>query len=99
MPALHLGLYTSKIIDRGVIERIGPYGLSQSLYNASSRLASADTGSVATYSLFIFIGAISLILLLFIPALSDQYSVLSTQNSNIRLVLLYGAALFYMTND
>lgn len=67
---MHLGLLTSKILDRGVIELIGPYGLSQSLYGASSRLASADTGSISTYGLYIFVGAISLTLLLFAPVLS-----------------------------
>ena len=65
---------TSKVLDRGVIELIGPHGLSQSLYGASSRLASADTGSISTYGLYIFVGAIAITLLLFAPALSGTES-------------------------
>jgi NADH-ubiquinone oxidoreductase chain 5 len=55
------------VLDRGVIELLGPYGLSQSLYGSSTRLASADTGSISTYGLYIFVGAVSLTLLLFAP--------------------------------
>lgn len=98
-PALAVGLYTSKILDRGVIELLGPFGLSESLYGASTRLASADTGSISTYGLYIFVGAIALTLLLFAPALSGVDSVLATQASTVRLLLLYGAAVFYMTSS
>jgi NADH-ubiquinone oxidoreductase chain 5 len=86
---------TSKVLDRGVIELIGPFGLSQSLYGASSRLASADTGSISTYGLYIFVGAIAITLLLFAPVLSGVDSSLSSLG-DIRLALVYGAALFYI---
>ena len=87
----------SKVLDRGVIELIGPYGLSQSLYGASSRLASADTGSISTYGLYIFVGAIAITLLLFAPVLTTLSGVDSSLSSlgDIRLALVYGAALFY----
>lgn len=94
-PTLALGLLTSKILDRGVIELIGPYGLSQSLYSASTRLASADTGSISSYGLFIFVGAISLTLLLFAPALSG-IETWPASLGDMRLVLIYGSALFYI---
>jgi NADH-ubiquinone oxidoreductase chain 5 len=103
-PALKLGLFTSKILDRGVVELLGPHGLSVSLYNSSRQLATwgntsqtQDTGTISTYGLFIFIGAISLTLLLFAPIYSgDEFAV--TSLGSIRLVLLYGAAFFYITS-
>lgn len=95
-----LGLYTSKVLDRGVVELLGPHGLSVSLYNSSRQLSTADTGTISTYGLFIFIGAISLTLLLFapvIPSIGGQGSDTATSSlGDIRLVLLYGAAFFYL---
>lgn len=96
---------TSKILDRGVIELLGPFGLSQSLYGSSTRLASADTGSIASYGLYIFVAAISLTMLLFAPVILGTFSSdamqqldsMFSQFGDVRMVLLYGAALFYMT--
>lgn len=78
-----------------MIELLGPFGLSESLYGASSRLASADTGSISTYGLYIFVGATLLLLALFGPALTGMEGVIGEHS--IRLLLLYGAAIFYMT--
>lgn len=74
--------------------------MSQSLYGSSTRLASADTGSISTYGLYIFVGAITLTLLLFAPLLSttESDSFLASLG-DIRMVLLYGAALFYITSE
>ena len=92
-------MLTSKILDRGVIELLGPYGLSQSLYGSSTRLASVDTGSISTYGLYIFVGAVSLTLLLFAPLLSGISSPsLDVQGIDLRIVLLYGAAIFYISS-
>jgi NADH-ubiquinone oxidoreductase chain 5 len=38
--ALSLGLVTSKVLDKGIIELIGPFGLTESLYNSSRKIAS-----------------------------------------------------------
>ncbi len=105
-PVLNVGLMTSKILDRGVIELLGPYGLSQSLYGSSTRLAIADTGSISSYGLYIFVGVITLILLLFVPLLTGADSLLNNNSSggvinhlgDLRIVLLYGAAIFYITS-
>lgn len=91
-PALGLGLQTSKVLDRGAVELLGPFGLTQSLYGSSLRIASADTGVISTYGLFIFIGALSLTLILFAPVLGPMISGLG----DIRVVLMYAAALFYI---
>jgi NADH-ubiquinone oxidoreductase chain 5 len=92
---LKIGLITSKILDLGVIELLGPYGLSQSLYGSSTRLARLDTGSISEYGLYIFVAAISLTLLLITPLFIDGSGSLLNSLGDTRLVLLYAAALFY----
>jgi len=65
---LKLGYNISKEIDRGAIELLGPYGLSNYFYNAGKNLAKLDTGVITTYSLYITIALISLLFILFSPA-------------------------------
>jgi NADH-ubiquinone oxidoreductase chain 5 len=67
---LKLGYNISKEIDRGAIELLGPYGLSNYFYNAGKNLAKLDTGVITTYSLYITIALISLLFILFSPALA-----------------------------
>jgi len=93
-----LGYSISKEIDRGAIELLGPYGLSNYLYNAGKNLAKLDTGVITTYSLYITIALISLLFILFSPLILNNYSQLSvdSQGSNystnleeIRLFIIY----------
>lgn len=65
-----LGYNISKGIDRGAIEFLGPNGLSNYLNNAGKNLAKLDTGVITTYSLYITIALISLLFILFYPALA-----------------------------
>jgi proton-translocating NADH-quinone oxidoreductase chain L len=67
---LKLGYNISKEIDRGAIELLGPYGLSNYFYNAGKNLAKLDTGVITTYSLYITIALISLLFILFSPAIA-----------------------------
>lgn len=68
--ALGLGLVTSKVLDRGLIEKVGPFGLTYSLSNTSQQIAKVDTGIITSYALYIILGFISLTLLLFVPLLA-----------------------------
>jgi NADH-ubiquinone oxidoreductase chain 5 len=65
---LKLGYNISKEIDRGAIELLGPYGLSNYFYNAGKNLCKLDTGVITTYSLYITIALISLLFILFCEA-------------------------------
>lgn len=86
-------MVTSKVLDRGAIELLGPFGLTNSLYGGSRQIALLDTGIITQYALYIMIGLISITLLLFVPILSG----LSLENiGDIRLVLLYGASLLFI---
>ena len=58
---LHLGYTISKQIDRGIIELLGPNGLSNTFSNTAINIAKLDTGIVTTYALYITIGLLFLI--------------------------------------
>ena len=55
---LNLGGQTTKILDKGSIELIGPYGLEKILTNLSSNLSKLDSGVVTSYALYILIGLV-----------------------------------------
>jgi len=85
---LILGYTISKVLDKGVIELIGPYGLSNTLTNTGINIAKLDTGIITTYSLYITLGLLSLIFLIFTPILID-----TSLLSEIRLAIIYMSAL------
>ncbi len=85
---LELGYTISKVLDRGVIELVGPYGISTVLSNTGVNIGKLDTGVVTTYSLYITIGLLSLLFIVFAPILLD-----TSLFSEIRLVIIYLAAL------
>ena len=60
---LKLGGQTTKVIDKGSIELIGPYGLEKGLTRLSKSIASLDTGVITSYALYILIGLVFYILL------------------------------------
>ena len=88
---LQLGYTISKEIDRGAIELLGPNGLSKTFTNTGNNIAKLDTGLVTTYSLYITLGLLSLLILVFAPILIETGS---TMLNEIRLVIIYLAALF-----
>ena len=76
---LKLGGQTSKVLDKGSVELLGPYGLEKGLITVSRSIASLDTGVITSYALYILIGLIFYIL---IPYLS------LADNSLIILILI-----------
>ena len=77
---LNLGGQTTKILDKGSIELIGPYGLEKGLINLSKNISSLDTGVVTSYALYILVGLILYILLPF----------LSITDNSITILILFG---------
>ena len=63
---LELGGQTVKVLDKGSIELIGPYGLEKGLLNLSNKLSNLDTGIVTSYALYILIGLVIYITIPFI---------------------------------
>nr|QCS25153.1 NADH dehydrogenase subunit 5 [Arthonia kermesina] len=71
---LELGGQTTKTLDKGSIELVGPYGLEKTLIYISRTISSLDTGVITSYALYILIGLISYIL---IPYISAVYLVIT----------------------
>ena len=84
---LKLGGQTTKVIDKGSVELLGPYGLEKGLLNLSKNIASLDTGVITSYALYILIGLIFYII--------TPY--LSLANNSLFLLILFG--LFSITNN
>src|ERR1700709_2830252 len=84
---LKLGGQTAKILDKGSVELLGPYGLEKGLITLSKNIASLDTGVITSYALYILIGLIFYILIPYL-AIFD--------NSLLLLILL---ALFSVINS
>jgi NADH-ubiquinone oxidoreductase chain 5 len=82
---LELGGQTTKVLDKGSVELLGPYGLEKGLITLSRNIASLDTGVITSYALYILIG---LIFYITIPYLS------LIDNSLLLLILLPVVAVF-----
>ena len=80
--SLVTGYNISKILDRGLVEMVGPYGFSNSLHSTSQNIAKLDTGSLTTYGLYIAISVVTLILVIFSPTLVSE-------NFNVDLRILF----------
>jgi len=76
---LKLGGQTTKILDKGSVELLGPYGLEKGLLTLSKTISILNTGIITSYALYILIGLVFYIL---IPYLS------LVDNSLILLILL-----------
>lgn len=53
---LFIGGQTTKIIDKGAVERIGAYGLEKLLSNLSNNISELNTGLVTSYALYMLLG-------------------------------------------
>ncbi len=84
---LNLGSQTTKIIDKGSVELLGPFGLEKGLLNLSKNIGNLSTGIITTYALYILIGLIFYICLLYF----------SFVNNDIILLLLF--AIFSIINS
>jgi NADH-ubiquinone oxidoreductase chain 5 len=83
---LNLGGQTTKTLDRGSIEFIGPYGLEVGLLKLSKNIGSLSTGIVTSYALYILMGLILYLLTAFY---------LVEFNSDL-VILLLGLVFFSM---
>ena len=63
---LKLGSQTTKVLDKGSVEYLGPYGLEKSLITLSKNIASLDRGVITSYALYILIGLIFYIIILYL---------------------------------
>ena len=86
---LSLGGHTTKVLDKGSIEYIGPYGLGKLLFNLSRRLSRLDSGIVTSYALYIVIGLILYMLTLYV-----FYSDIA-----LLVLIFYGLLSYYFAHE
>jgi NADH-ubiquinone oxidoreductase chain 5 len=60
---LKLGGQTTKILDKGSVELLGPFGLEKGLLLLSKNISGLNTGVITSYALYILIGLIFYILI------------------------------------
>jgi len=87
-PVLFFGYHISfKVIDRGLIEIFGPYGLSASIGRSAKILSSLQTGFVYNYAFVMVLGVIALLAVVtqWLPVILD-----------LRLIGLLFLALFFL---
>ena len=60
---LKLGGQTTKILDKGSVELLGPFGLEKGLLSLSNNISTLDTGVITSYALYILVGLIFYVLI------------------------------------
>ena len=97
MLVLKLGGQTTKVLDKGSVEYLGPYGLEKGLLNISNNIAKLNTGVITSYALYILIGLIVYLLFssyinsfVIILALCVSFSLVLLQSRNsISLITVF----------
>jgi NADH-ubiquinone oxidoreductase chain 5 len=84
---LKLGGQTTKSLDKGSVEFIGPYGLEKGLISLSNSIGKLSTGVVTTYALYILIG-----LIFYITQLYFSYN-----DNNLLVLIIF--TLFILLNS
>jgi len=69
---LKLGGQTTKIIDKGSIELVGPFGLEKGLVTLSKNIAKLDTGVITSYALYILVGLTFYMLIPYLYAIDNN---------------------------
>ena len=95
--SLNYGYYITNVLEKGLFEIMGPYGLSNVLFKTGNNISKLDTGIITSYALYIVLGLISLLFLVFFPAIVDisNYPLLILE---LRIFIIYLASLIlYLT--
>ncbi len=77
---IKLGGQTTKILDKGFVELLGPFGLEKAFLNLSKNIEVLSTGVITSYALYILIGMIFYISMLYFSYIDN----------NILLLILFG---------
>jgi NADH-ubiquinone oxidoreductase chain 5 len=93
---LKLGRQTTKVIDKGSIELIGPFGLEKGLPNLSKNLYKLDTGVITSYALYILVGLTFYIILPFFYVIDKGLLNLSKNLSKLDTGVITSYALYIL---
>lgn len=93
---LHLGYITGYILDRGIIEIIGPTGLSNSIIRFGNIAKELDSGFIPHYALYILLGTIFFIVLTIFTDITVYNNLYLSYGSLILLIILIPLSLTYI---
>ena len=100
---MKLGYTITKVLEKGVIEAIGPYGLSTVLSNTGLNISKLDTGIVTSYALYIVLGFISILFIVFLPIFINYgvntSGIISENLTEIRLLIILFASLLFAVSS
>nr|BAW99858.1 NADH dehydrogenase subunit 5 [Taphrina flavorubra JCM 22207] len=92
---LSLGYVFNKQLDRGAIELIGPHGVVSGLSSVSGLISRLDTGIITNYALYILLGLISFISLVFFAPIDPQgESIKAAQYSQLFILYIFALTAF-----
>jgi len=89
--ALQLGYIISKVLDRGMIEMVGPHGLTTGFTSGSKNIAKLDTGNLTNYALYIAISVVVLLFVLLSSVLVNGFAV----DTRIVFILIAASSCYY----
>jgi NADH-ubiquinone oxidoreductase chain 5 len=92
---LNLGGVTTKYIDKGVVEYVGPFGLQLYLTKLSNSLDKLDHTSITNNALYILSGLVLYFLLTLFSIINNEISILFLSN----LIFLWGTTSNYPLKD
>ena len=84
-----LGAHTTKVLDKGFLELIGPFGLEKLLLNVSTNIAVLDSGVITSYALYILIGLLTYILIPYTSVINSSMLLLIILALFVNLSYLY----------
>lgn len=101
---MKLGYTITKVLDKGVIEALGPSGISKVLSNTGLNISKLDTGIVTSYALYIVLGFISILFIVFWPIFISGFSpsisgIISNNITEIRLIIILFASLLFAVSS
>ena len=70
---LKLGGQTSKEMDKGIIEKFGPYGIQRKFLNISESINRLSTGVVTSYALYILVGLLFYVSLIYLGDIKNSF--------------------------
>ena len=73
---LKLGGQTTRILDKGLVELLGPFGLEKLLLFVSKNIANLETGVVTTYALYILMGFILYMSIFYVSTIGSNLVIL-----------------------
>ena len=97
LKGLRLGHGISKVIDRGILEALGPYGLQQNFMITGSNVAQYSTGILTDYAMYIVLGMLAMIVCFTVPSLALLTGVsMEASMSSLVMILMVNTMSAYI---